>query len=230
MSTKTSFLFYLNSYKVSVAIFYFVFLALFAVTGIVTLVVEPSSVNFSGLEGGTAVFLLIAAMNSFKNYFLFHLQCGSSRKTMFKGWLSCAAVVSFGMMVVNVALISLLAALRRPFYLDMLSIPIENMFLRIFAGGINLFAIYLLAMMFGYLFPVSFYRLNHIGKWILGVSIGGISILISYMSAVFEEPIMRFFLFLSNHPFYASAIYLLTAAVFALADWLLVRNIPAKVD
>lgn len=85
MNVSTFCRYHFLEYKWAIIAFYLVFFILSGISKIYFMA-EPDS-SFSGLEAGTVFFLFISGISSFHSVFLFHIQCGSTRKTQFCGWL-----------------------------------------------------------------------------------------------------------------------------------------------
>src|SRR5699024_5342612 len=98
----------------------------------------------------------------------------STRKTLFKGWLSSAAAVCLGMTCLNLLLLLLMNFLfHTPVGSTIFAIEIENVPLRLLSGTVYYFCEYFLFISLGYLITIGFYRLNKTGKWIVSILMGG---------------------------------------------------------
>ena len=166
MNTKTSFLFQISEYKWTVLLFYLVSLLIMG-----TSITLSDGSTVSGLEVATCFFLLVCGMN-FQSALMFHLQMGSTRRTFFKGWLlsSCAVCLMTAALNLTVLLISQLIGI--PMGSPIFAIPISSVVLRMAVGLLYQFATFLLFISLGYLLSVLFYRLNKMGRWIVGILLG----------------------------------------------------------
>ena len=95
MNTATSFRLQLKECRSALMIYYIIILLIFAIASIGM----SSGNSTSGLEASTAWFLFVYGMNTFRANFLFHLQFGSTRKTLFKGWLLSTGTICLGSLV-----------------------------------------------------------------------------------------------------------------------------------
>lgn len=206
--------------------------------------------SLQGIEAATAIFLLIAGMNSFKEVFRMFVQNGVSRKTMFIGRLVSVTLISMGMALVdsitaslNKKIIHASSNLEYVRLIDMLyGSRYENYssgFLRFVEGVLLLFCIYAAFSMMGYFITALFYRMNKSTK--IAVSVGvpaGLFVLLPVVdSFVFQgaigRAIERFMLFafgFSNgaNPYYAMVTMILSFAVFSGLSWLIVRKAVMK--
>lgn len=225
MNTATSFRLQLKECRSALTIYYIIILLIFAIASIGM----SSGNSTSGLEASTAWFLFVYGMNTFRANFLFHLQFGSTRKTLFKGWLLSTGTICLGMSLINLILLLVLSLLLHfPIGSFIFSIQIDNVFLRLIAGTVYYFCEYLMLTSVGYLITSGFYRLNKTGKWIVGTLMGGCGMLAIFLIEPFESYIDAIFLYPSSHPFIVSGIFLVVAAMILSFCWLLIRKMPAK--
>ena len=217
MNTKTSFLFQISEYKWTVLLFYLVSLLIMGTS--ITLA-DGSSV--SGLEVATCFFLLVCGMN-FQSALMFHLQMGSTRRTFFKGWLlsSCAVCLMTAALNLTVLLISQLIGI--PMGSPIFAIPISSVVLRMAVGLLYQFATFLLFISLGYLLSVLFYRLNKMGRWMVGILFS-----LLYYLAQFDSVLDRLYMLPYQHPLLSSSIYLLISLAMLSLCWLMVRSSPSK--
>ena len=213
MNTATSFRLQLKECRSALTIYYIIILLIFAIASIGM----SSGNSTSGLEA------------TFRANFLFHLQFGSTRKTLFKGWLFSTGTICLGMSLINLILLLVLSLLLHfPIGSFVFSIQIDNVFLRLIAGTVYYFCEYLMLTSVGYLITSGFYRLNKTGKWIVGTLMGGCGMLAIFLIEPFESYIDAIFLYPSSHPFIVSGIFLVVAAMILSFCWLLIRKMPAK--
>ena len=217
MNTKTSFLFQFSEYKWTVLLFYLVSLLIMGTS--ITLA-DGSSV--SGLEVATCFFLLVCGMN-FQSTLMFHLQMGST-----KGWLlsSCAVCLMTAALNLTVLLISQLIGI--PMGSPIFAIPISSVVLRMAVGLLYQFATFFLFISLGYLLSVLFYRLNKMGRWMVGILLGGILFSLLYYLAQFDSVLDRLYMLPYQHPLLSSSIYLLISLVMLSLCWLMIRSSPVK--
>lgn len=232
MSTATSFRLQLKEYRSAVIIYYIIIVLIFSVfSGVSLLSIGDEQMNISGLEASSVWFIFVCGMNTFRANFLFHLQFSSTRKTLFKGWLSSAAAVCLGMTCLNLLLLLLMNFLfHTPVGSTIFAIEIENVPLRLLSGTVYYFCEYFLFISLGYLITIGFYRLNKTGKWIVSILMGGCGMyLLLFALERYESYVDAIVFFPLAHPWIVSGIYLVFTAVILSFCWLLIRKMPAKV-
>ena len=112
MKSKTSYLFLLSQMKVPLMVFYAIVISILL---IMKIIIGDKSIYFSN-NTSSIIFILVSGLVGFKLEFLFLLQNGVSRKTLFKAkLLSMFTVVTF--MTVIDLLISYIALSGKPFFL-----------------------------------------------------------------------------------------------------------------
>ena len=212
MNTKTSFLFQISEYKWTVLLFYLVSLLIMG-----TSITLSDGSTVSGLEVATCFFLLVCGMNF-----------QSARRTFFKGWLlsSCAVCLMTAALNLTVLLISQLIGI--PMGSPIFAIPISSVVLRMAVGLLYQFATFLLFISLGYLLSVLFYRLNKMGRWIVGILLGCTLLALLYYLAQFDSVLDRLYLLPYQHPLLSSSIYLLISLAVLSLCWLMVRSSPSK--
>ena len=218
MNTKTSFLFQISEYKWTVLLFYLVSLLIMG-----TSITLSDGSTVSGLEVATCFFLLVCGMN-FQSALMFHLQMGSTRRTFFKG--SCAVCLMTAALNLTVLLISQLIGI--PMGSPIFAIPISSVVLRMAVGLLYQFATFLLFISLGYLLSVLFYRLNKMGRWIVGILLGCTLLALLYYLAQFDSVLDQLYLLPYQHPLLSSSIYLLISLAMLSLCWLMVRSSPSK--
>lgn len=230
MNTATSFRLQLKEYRSAVIIYYIVIILIFSILSVISsFSFGEAQMNVSGLEASSVWFVFICGMNTFRANFLFHLQFSSTRKTLFKGWLSSAAAVCLGMTCFNLLLLLVMNFLLRTSVGSFIfAIEIENLPLRLLSGTIYYFCEYFLFISLGYLITCGFYRLNKTGKWIVSILMGGLGMSFLILVENYENYIETIFFFPLAHPWIVSGIYLILAAVILSFCWLIIRRIPVK--
>ena len=153
---------------------------------------------------------------------------GSTRRTFFKGWLlsSCAVCLMTAALNLTVLLISQLIGI--PMGSPIFAIPISSVVLRMAVGLLYQFTTFLLFISLGYLLSVLFYRLNKMGRWIVGILLGGILFSLLYYLAQFDSVLDQLYMLPYQHPLISSSIYLLISLVMLSLCWLMIRSSPSK--
>jgi hypothetical protein len=151
-----------------------------------------------------------------------------ARRTFFKGWLlsSCAVCLMTAALNLTVLLISQLIGI--PMGSPIFAIPISSVVLRMAVGLLYQFATFLLFISLGYLLSVLFYRLNKMGRWIVGILLGCTLLALLYYLAQFDSVLDRLYLLPYQHPLLSSSIYLLISLAVLSLCWLMVRSSPSK--
>lgn len=222
MNTKTSFLFQFSEYKWAVPIFYLVSLLIMG-----TSITFSDGSSVSGLEVATCFFLLVCGMN-FQSTLMFHLQMGSTRRTLFKGWLLSSFAVCLMTAALNLAVLLISQLIGIPMVSPLFAIPIASVVLRMAVGLLYQFATFFLFISLGYLLSLLFYRLNKMGRWIAGILLGGILLSLLYYLAQFDSMLDRLYMLPYQHPLLSSSIYLLISLVILSLCWLMIRAAPIK--
>ena len=186
----------------------------------------------SGLETSSQWFLFVAAMCTFRQNFLVHLQLGATRKTLVKGWICTALVVDALLVLINLIILSIFLLIGLPVASTLFNWGLDPIPLRLFANSVQMYCANLLLMSIGYLLTCGFYRLNKIGKWIVSILMGGVVLLLGNLAIQFESAVNAaldaFFTFPYTHPFLSGGFHLLAAAIIMALCWLIIRDIPER--
>lgn len=118
------------------------------------------------LETSSQWFLFVAAMCTFRQNFLVHLQLGATRKTLVKGWICAALVIDALLVLINLIILSIFLLIGLPVASTLFNWGLDPIPLRLFANSVQMYCANLLLMSIGYLLTCGFYRLNKIGKWL----------------------------------------------------------------
>lgn len=185
MNILASYRYQMADHKKSIVIFYLVIVTLICVASVSSIVTFHGKINGSGItvSGGelaTIVFLFVVGLCTFKETFLFSIQNGSSRKTLFAAKLLTMASVAAIMSLVDTVLYLIQNALQgfthvsthayRGYELFFDSTQEASPVLLQIKSFFLEFLIALAVMAAGYLITVLFYRLNKAGK--IAVSVG----------------------------------------------------------
>lgn len=185
MNILASYRYQMADHKKSILIFYLVIVALICVASVSSVIkfhgeFNGSSITVSGGEFATLVFLFVVGLCTFKETFLFSIQNGSSRKTIFVAKLLTMVSVAAIMSLVDTILYLIQNALQgftfvnthayRGYELFFMDSQGENPVLLQIKSFFLEFLIALTVMAAGYLITVLFYRLNKAGK--IAVSVG----------------------------------------------------------
>ena len=205
--------------------------------------------SMNGLEFGTAIFIFIVGLNSFKETFRMFLQNGVSRRTLFISQILAGLTVSAVITVISTLFVvigKLLASgsdrfffysLIEMIYTDRYAAEIINM--QMLLESLPFFTIMLAtALMAGYFITVLYYRLNKGGKIAVSVGVpvflfillpifdtvfGGLSIFTVYLKVLLS--VSDFYLI---NPYCGMLIYALIFVLFSGLSWLLMRKAVAK--
>ena len=232
MNTATSFRYQLSDYRYAFPIFYGIMIVLYVAAGLTSQTLAQGESFTSGLETSSQWFLFVAAMCTFRQNFLVHLQLGATRKTLVKGWICAALVVDALLVLINLIILSIFLLIGLPVASTLFNWGLDPIPLRLFSNSLQMYCANLLLMSIGYLLTCGFYRLNKIGKWIVSILMGGVVLLLGNLAIQFESAVNAaldaFFTFPYTHPFLAGGFYLLAAAIIMALCWLIIRDIPER--
>ena len=232
MNTATSFRYQLSDYRYAFPIFYGTMIVLYVAAGLTSQTLAQGESFTSGLETSSQWFLFVAAMCTFRQNFLVHLQLGATRKTLVKGWI-CAALVNDALLVlINLIILSIFLLIGLPVASTLFNWGLDPIPLRLFSNSLQMYCANLLLMSIGYLLTCGFYRLNKIGKCVVSILIGGALFLFGNFTIQHEElvdaALDAFFTFPYSHPFLSGGFHLLAAAIIMALCWLIIRDIPER--
>lgn len=204
---------------------------------------EALTGSTNGIEIATIIFLFVCGLNSFREYFLMHLQNGLSRKTLFQGYIISLLPICVGMAVVD----SINGWIAGKFiaYNGLYSIlyheRIQNGYgIQNFIESILFYALcYGLALMVGYSITVLYYRLST--KLKVLVSVGVPALLVVFLPIVDEMiaggeislainnlALSMFGLSQGSNPYVAFAFLLMGSSLCGLFSYRLLRRVAAK--
>ena len=232
MNTATSFRYQLSDYRYAFPIFYGIMIVLYVAAGLTSQTLAQGESFTSGLETSSQWFLFVAAMCTFRQNFLVHLQLGATRKTLVKGWICAALVVDALLVLINLIILSIFLLIGLPVASTLFNWGLDPIPLRLFANSVQMYCANLLLMSIGYLLTCGFYRLNKIGKWVVSILMGGVVLLLGNLAIQFESAVNAaldaFFTFPYTHPFLSGGFHLLAAAIIMALCWLIIRDIPER--
>lgn len=232
MNTATSFRYQLSDYRYAFPIFYGIMIVLYVAAGLTSQTLAQGESFTSGLETSSQWFLFVAAMCTFRQNFLLHLQLGATRKTLVKGWICTALVVDALLVLINLIILSIFLLIGLPVASTLFNWGLDPIPLRLFANSVQMYCANLLLMSIGYLLTCGFYRLNKIGKWVVSILMGGVVLLLGNLAIQFESAVNAaldaFFTFPYTHPFLSGGFHLLAAAILMALCWLIIRDIPER--
>ncbi len=232
MNTATSFHYQLSDYRYAFPIFYGIMIVLYIAAGLTSQTLAQGESFTSGLETSSQWFLFVAAMCTFRQNFLVHLQLGATRKTLVKGWICTALVIDALLVLINLIILSIFLLIGLPVASTLFNWGLDPIPLRLFANSVQMYCANLLLMSIGYLLTCGFYRLNKIGKWIVSILMGGVVLLLGNLAIQFESAVNAaldaFFTFPYTHPFLSGGFHLLAAAIIMALCWLIIRDIPER--
>ena len=232
MNTATSFRYQLSDYRYAFPIFYGIMIVLYIAAGLTSQTLAQGESFTSGLETSSQWFLFVAAMCTFRQNFLVHLQLGATRKTLVKGLICTALVVDALLVLINLIILSIFLLIGLPVASTLFNWGLDPIPLRLFANSVQMYCANLLLMSIGYLLTCGFYRLNKIGKWIVSILMGGVVLLLGNLAIQFESAVNAaldaFFTFPYTHPFLSGGFHLLASAIIIALCWLIIRDIPER--
>lgn len=256
MKAKACFLYQILDLRWALLVYYLVLfcLTLLANFSVITLTgssghgfsEEGEHYLVSGITAASAIFIFIVGLNSFTENFRFSLQNGVSRKTLFLTRLATAGATALLMGLVDQIFHSLIAVAGKMASSTWLSVslfqqlyprasgnPIQGFFLSVVFG----FCLLLFMANVGYAIVMLFYRLNKLGKVLVGAGVPALLIFgvptVKALDTLYFGERLRAFgnavvqpvLDLAFNAVPNCMISLLAlAALFALFDWLLLRK------
>lgn len=253
MKAKACFLYQILDLRWAVLIYYLAIFCLTLLTNISVVSMTSSlsiagehTVIMSGLTFASGIFIFIVGLNSFTESFRFALQNGVSRRTLFLTRLATAGATALFMGLVDQLFHSLVSlagqnlssgwmslSLFQQLYPQAWGNPVQGFFLSVVFG----FCLLLFMANAGYAVVMLFYRLNKLGKVLVGAGVPallifGIPVLKAVDSMYFGErlrafgnavvqPVLDFAFHAVPNCMFS---LLVLAALFALFDWLLLRR------
>ncbi len=192
---------------------------------------EANSLSYSG---ATAIFLFVSGLCGFKENFLFALQSGISRKTLFWSRLIAFSALAVFMTIADYILsyifafiVSLTTALNLT---SAVAFTVPHFFMAL------LYAFTMLAL--GYCITIMFFRLNKAGKILVGA---GVPVFFMFVLPMFDGFVLggvimkalmnfigRILELIASPSVYGALILVGASAVFALLSWLMMRRAAIK--
>lgn len=241
MSIKASAKYQMVEYAKATAVFYAVCIIVFSILG-ASFGISVGTINGSstGSEASSFIFLLVLGLCSFKETFGLLSQNGMSRRSMFWGHITAAVSLSAVVTVLDklVFLVFKLTSGGNIVYMGMMEwvYPGVGPFAPIL--WLYAFALNLAVLSIGWFITIVFYRLNKVGKVLVGA---GVPVLLTVglpwvnyflLDNALSGVLAKFFdwaLGLSaNRPLMGFVSFLVTGVLFCLFSWLLVRRAPLK--
>ncbi len=244
MKLNAAFRYQLFDHKTSVMVYYIVIVAMSLLIGLglglfanVDGVNMPSNIETEtslSFSGATAVFLFISGLCGFKENFLFALQSGLSRRTLF--W---TRLMAFGALAVFMTIADYVLGYVFVFIMTIgtglnLTAAVSGSF-----STLLMYLIYAFMMLaLGYCVTILFYRLNRTGKILVGA---GVPVFFMILLPMFDGNvtggvIMRalgsfmgqILRLISSQSVWGYLIIIGAATVFAILSWLMMRRAAVK--
>ena len=232
MNTATSFRYQLSDYRYAFPIFYGIMIVLYIAAGLTSQTLAQGESFTSGLETSSQWFLFVAAMCTFRQNFLVHLQLGATRKTLVKGWICTALVVDALLVLFNLVILGVFLLSGFPVLSPLFEMGLDPFPLRLFANSVQMYCANLLLMSIGYLLTCGFYRLNK-NRQMGCLHPDGRRCFPLWQfcyryESLFDAALDAFFTFPYTHPFLSGGFHLLAAAIIMALCWLIIRDIPER--
>ena len=244
MKLNAAFRYQLFDHKTSVMVYYIVIIALSILIGAGLFfftsadginMPEPSAhVEPMSFVGATVVFLFISGLCGFKENFMFALQSGVSRKTLFLSRLIAFAALAAFMMIADYILGSVLGLVLAAVSGMSMSVVFNSSIASLFLAMCYSFVMLTL----GYCISILFFRLNKTGKILVGAGVPVFCFILLPMfdgyvtGGVIMRAIANFCGALMRaifaHTVWSYLILLAGAAVLALLSWLMMRRAAIK--
>ncbi len=244
MKLNAAFRYQLFDHKTSVMVYYIVIVAmsiligvslgLFADWGRGANIDVSSDVETLSFTGATAVFLFISGLCAFKENFLFALQSGMSRRTLFLSRLLAFAVLAVFMTVVDYVLGYVFAFIfTSTTGLNLIGAANSSM------QAFGMYLLYAFTMLtLGYCLTILFFRLNRTGKILVGA---GVPVFFMILLPMFDGNVTggvimkaigsllaQILRLISSQSVGGYLIIIGAAALFALLSWLMMRRAVVK--
>ena len=202
--------------------------------------------HMNGHEIAVVIFAFIFAWNSFRDEMHFFIQHGISRKTSFFAFVIHWVMVSFALSLIGVILPLLHVALGELFSAN---INVESMFGPIYAGftesSLTLYSIHfvwlwtlmMLSGFLAYFISALLYRMEKLGKFILGGAIASLFIILPAINRVTSGAVVRFFamigrLFIGDvanpNPINGILFFAILALMFTVGAFFLIRRVKLQ--
>ncbi|MFA0814475.1 MAG: hypothetical protein ACC608_01655 [Anaerofustis sp.] len=237
---KTAIKYQLWSMKRSLITFYIVIYAIYIIVGILAALTFSSedSVNFSGMQFASWVFVFVLGLNSFRENFYLYLQNSRTRKQLFLSFAFSLLCVSAFMSVID-NINALIATAINPLFTPNYFVSFgQTMAIGTFPLSLlSFFALYAAAGMFGFFVTIGYYHMNKLAKVLVSV---GVPLLLFVIFPIADsmltngaiyEALGKLFLYMIG---YTSGIIgsLISAAIivllFGALSWLMIRRAKAK--
>ncbi|WP_322181843.1 hypothetical protein [Neglectibacter caecimuris] len=260
MQIYSSFRYQLFSHKKDLLVYYLILVGMQVLAYLVSIPLTLVSAgngglvitSSSGISAISCIFLLVAGICSFRESFSMALQNGVSRRNLFFGRLCASAALCLIMAMIDEAstLLLRLAGLLPGVQTESFSL-LETVFssalsglspvLVAFAAVPFSFCLLLAFGALGYFISTLFYRLNKLGKLLIGI--GSALLLLVGLPGVFElydhypqwplwpvlgKALFSFFHLAFGAPWNAGVSCLILFGVFSLFTWLLMRRAELK--
>ena len=244
MKLNAAFRYQLFDHKTSVMVYYIVIIAMSLLIGLglglfanvdgVNMPVQNEMESSLSFSGATAVFLFISGLCAFKENFLFAMQSGVSRRTLF-----CSRLMAFGALAVFMTVADYVLGYVFVFIVTLgvgmnLAAAVSTSFAALVMHLLYAFAVLAL----GYCVTILFFRLNKVGKILVGA---GVPVFFMILLPMFDGfvtggVIMRaigsfigqILRLISSQSVWGYLIVIGAAVVFALLSWLMMRRAAVK--
>lgn len=247
MNILASYRYQMADHKNAILIFYLILIGLSLISGSIFVVSNTGNtaddVGYGGSEMVSLIFLFVVGLCTFKEIFFLFLQNGVSRKTLFAGKLLTIASIALIMSAVDTALFLLtkgaMALTGNEKYIftfyDALygandvsgpvMLQVKSFFFEFFLA--------LFVMAFGYFITILFYRLNNIGKILVGAGVPvfllfGLPLLDSYLDIPVMSALFQVWTIATRTAARLTLSALLGFALFSALAWLLMRKAVLK--
>lgn len=249
MNTLASYRYQMADHKWSILIYYLVIVGLSLIIGTTIAIsinygaIENESASSTGLEMPTLIFLFVVGLCTFKETFLMSLQNGVSRKTLFTSKIMTIVSVALIMSVVDKLLYLIYSLIFKSTGSSIITMTAyESMYARGSVGTLQIqlesllfeFVLALAAMACGYFISIMFYRLNKLGKVLVGAGVPallffGIPILdFTLFSGAITQTMSRLMAFACGTPMHMIVSSLLAFVIFSAAAFVLMRRAVVK--
>lgn len=246
MNILASYRYQMKDHKNAVLVYYLIIFFIYIVAEGILFIVSPATEAESSMNGNeitSLIFLFVVGLCTFKETFLFSLQNGICRKTLFWAKLltmvSIAALISVADAVVllinrGCSLLANSQLTAYSLYGALYGAPNGHSIKMLFPNFFIEFFLALAVMAVGYFITILFYRLNKMGKILVGA---GIPVLwcivlplldIRFFHMSISKAAGRLMVFAAERPSHLIVSSILIFVVFCAAAFLLMRRAVVK--
>lgn len=224
-------------------IYYSILIGILLIVLVEKIVDKDNNIHFSGVEISTAIFIFVAALNSFKSTFYFSQGNNVSRKTFIKGNIKYGLIMSAILSVIDIVLnrvYNIFTICPTNFHTIYGKIIFNqdnkqwqwaqtshiSSFLQAY---IWYFALYAFLFMLGLSITIIYFRLNKLGQVIISIIPVIIIVLINELHRYIPDAVFTFFQDTFQNPYRATMMFIILAILGMIFQYMLIKKaVPDK--